>query len=181
MKKFLIVCAIFGSFIAAQAQWSVGLDARLAPWGEVRKNAGTDIVVNYKFNMRYFFVMPSAGLFYQNFYYDGINWIPSPPAGCKEKGYRTGFDITAVIGKDFKVGPGSLGLFTGPRYCYAFAQQKVSPEGFEPNNLDWRIGASYSIWKITASAKVDFACLKLNKAFNDHPVPVLAIGLAYNF
>ncbi len=125
--------------------------------------------------------MPSVGLFYQSFCYDDIIWVPCAPPGCKDKGYRTGFDITAVIGKDFKVGPGSLGLFTGPRYGYAFAQQKVSPEGFEPNNLDWRIGASYSMWKITASAKVDIACLKFRKGYDEHQVPVLAIGLAYNF
>ena len=54
-----------------------------------------------------------------------------------------------------------------------------------PNSLDWRVGLSYSIWKITASVKCDIGLLRQMKhprtgGYDDKQVPVLGIGIAYN-
>lgn len=186
MKKLLVFFVLLSSWAMAQAQWSVGLDARLAPWGDGRNNAGSDLVINYKLPVAGFFVMPSAGLFYKKYIYK-IEWVgynPSSPTDYKVPyktyGYQTGFDLACVVGKGFNLGVGELAFFTGPRYAYAFARSDQAAD-FNRNSFDWRIGASYSIWKFTASAKVDIACLKFRKGYDEHQVPVLAIGLAYNF
>ncbi len=192
MKK-IILLSIFVvlSSVAGFARWSVGADARIAPSGEMSESYGTDIVVNYQFPIHSFFIMPSVGLFYQSFTEKGV-WISGGNGeNLKNEGYRTGIDFTCVIGKPFNLGAGKVNVFTGPRYAYAFASNPEF-EDFDPylqNSFDWRVGLSYSIWKITASAKVDFAFLRLYKK-HDSDVYVdyvekqpttFAFGLAYNF
>jgi len=191
MKKVVLLglIAIFSS-MAGFAQWSVGLDARLAPWCNERQNYGTDIVVNYQLPIGSFFIMPSAGLFYQRFPEEGF-WIVGnygQKPDIKNEGYRTGFDLTCVFGKQFNLGAGKAAIFTGPRYAYAFASHPEFEE-FDPylqNTFDWRIGVSYSIWKITVSAKADISCLRMYKrelmVDDPHKQPTtLAFGVAYNF
>ena len=180
MKKLFILLTILVSCVVAQAQWSVGLDARIAPWNTDNRNYGTDIVVNYQLNAGGLFVLPSAGLFYkclkEEDMYLGLNG-PSPHTYSKN-GYQTGFDVGIFIGKEFSLGPGALGIFTGPRYGYAFISDVCDP--VNRNSLDWRIGVSYRIWKITASVKCDIGCLKYASYYNHRQVSTLAIGVAYN-
>ncbi len=136
MKKVALFALSFLLFaiVGAKAQMSVELDARLAPWGgDMRENMGTDVVLNYKLSVADTYVMPSAGMFYKK-YTKEIGWEYIIPGGgpynppYKTYGYQTGFDFTVVIGKDFKLGVGKLGFFTGPRYSYAFARSQNASE-----------------------------------------------------
>lgn len=199
MKRFIVIIALMLSWFAAQAQWSIGFDARLAPWGDTQRNMGTDLVVNYKFSLSKFYLMPTAGFFYQKYtkeenvlidgYYpwSGPDNGPNIPPEKYGFGYRSGFDLACVIGKSFDVGAGEIAVFTGPRYAYAFAQHTGAEvnNAHLPNSLDWRVGLSYSIWKITASVKCDIGLLRQMKhprtgGYDDKQVPVLGIGIAYN-
>ena len=101
MKKLFILLTILVSCIAAQAQWSVGLDARIAPWGsDNKKHMGTDITLNYRLPVSSFYVMPSVGLFYTNFF-EEADWDGGKCYG--NSGYQTGFDFALVVGKSFGV------------------------------------------------------------------------------
>ena len=186
MKKFIVFTVLLLSWVAAQAQWSVGVDARIAPWGQERKNAGTDIMVSYKIPVKSFYVMPSVGLFYKKYYEE----LDCDPSWYVKHGYQTGFDLTVVAGKSFGLGIGTLSVFTGPRYAYAYASRSHVFTDFIPNSFDWRIGVDYTFSKFTVSAKCDIATLKFQKdsdtpyhkaKYTEHQVPALAIGLAYNF
>lgn len=188
MKKLFILLTLLVSCVAAQAQWSVGLDACIAPWGsDNKKHMGTDITLNYRLPVSSFYVMPSVGLFYTNFF-EEADWDGGKCYG--NSGYQTGFDFALVVGKSFGVGIGKLSVFTGPRYAYAFASKSNIGADYVPHNFDWRIGVDYSISKFTISAKIDIATLKLLKdeeyafgirKYSEHQVPTLAVGLAYHF
>lgn len=198
MKKLFILLTLLVSCVAAQAQWSVGLDARIAPWGNDQKNMGTDIVANYKLPVGGFFIMTSVGFFYQKYtqnrnveYYYVDKRVQGQSSRDDIKydfGYRSGIDLTCVIGKSFSLGTGDFAIFTGPRYAYAYAE-KPDESAFcnhLQNSFDLRVGASYTLWKITASAKCDIGLLRYLKQdnagdYNDRQVPILAIGVAYNF
>lgn len=196
MKKLIVLITCLIMCVVVKAQWSVGFDARIAPWGDDQKNMGTDIVLNYNFGLKNnFFLMPSVGFFYQRYttkddviYY--YSYVDGRGSGSQDKydyGSRSGVDFTLVIGKSFNLGAGSIALFTGPRYGYAYAtkQIEVIRSDYLRNTLDWRIGASYSIWKITASVKCDIGLLRYLKNhhvadYKDHQIPVLGIGISYN-
>jgi len=190
MKRFILILTVTFAFLAANAQWSVGLDARFAPCNDVRQNVGTDITLNYQLNFGNLFVTPSIGFFYQK-YTNSTYEITGGGSFPHNQGYRTGIDISAVAGLLFKLGIGKLGFFTGPRYGYAFASKKEFDSSlfadYLPNSFDWRIGASYKIWKITASTKFDIACLKFKKkdsrgySSDYNQASSIAIGLAYDF
>lgn len=186
MKQIISFIALLFSFITVQAQWSVELDMRYAPANDIRQNIGTDILVNYKVNLGRFFVQPSVGLFYER--YTNSSYEINGGTFPSNKGYRTGIDISAVGGMQFDLGLGKFGVFTGPRYGYAFAQKKECDHRFFydylPNSFDWRFGISYSFWRLTASAKVDIACLNFKKSSShssEKQPTTLAIGVAYNF
>lgn len=176
MKKLFILLTLLVSCVAAQAQWSVGVDARIAPWNTYCRNYGTDIVVNYQLNVGGIFIMPTVGFFYDRLKKESVNLGPKYIKDADQ----TGFDLGIFAGKEFSLGPGAFGVFTGPRYGYAFMSDYVCDPVYR-NSLDWRVGVSYKIWKITSSVKCDIGCLKYSPSYNHLQVPTLAIGVAYNF
>ena len=197
MKKIIALLAFVVSWAVAQAQWSVEVDARIAPWGYNRANLGTDIVASYKLPVGGFYIAPSAGIFYKNFY-QRTDYCGGP--NYSHWGYQTGVDVAVVAGKGFKVGAGTFSVFTGPRYGYAFASKCHLQTDFVPHSLDWRVGVDYSFGKFTVSAKCDIAMLKYQKdairswynrqeeryedyiyKYDKRHVPALVLGIAYNF
>ena len=197
MKKIFALLVFVVSWAAAQAQWSVEVDARIAPWGGERANLGTDIVASYKLPVGGFYIAPSAGIFYKN-YYQSTEYYGGP--NYPHWGYQTCVDVAVVAGKGFKLGSGMFSVFTGPRYGYAFASKCHLQSDFVPHSLDWRLGVDYSFSKFTVSAKCDIAMLKYQKdtirsrynrqeeryedyicKYDERQVSVLVVGLAYNF
>ena len=185
MKNVLVAIALLTSIVSVSAQWSVGVDARLAPFGETLKRyAGTDIVLNYSYDFcGSLYLMPSVGLFYKN-YYDDNDWVGGP--GRKGNDYQTGIDFSIVAGKKFLLNKGFVSIFTGPRYGYAFVTNfyMVDPNR---NSFDWRIGAAYKICKFLISAKFDIGCLNFAKddlgykIIKYSPTQTLVLGVAYDF
>ena len=194
MKKLVLFLVLMAASMAASAQWSIGADVRWAPFGSDgdRHNVGTDIVVNYTHDFRGgFYLMPSVGLFYKNYYSHGL-WEGGPghyPV------YQTGFDVVVVGGKKFNLSKGSFSIFTGPRYAYAYATKTLNMT-VSPNSLDWRIGIGYTVNKITLSLKADIGCLKTKYDYQyfiydyDHSSrpriekfhsTTFSLGVAYNF
>lgn len=186
MKKLVILLVLMATSVAASAQWSVGVDARLAPFGHYnsQRSIGTDISVNYTQDFKDgFFMMPSLGLFYKSHFKD--QWDGGTGFNIY---YQTGFDITVVFGKQFECSKGSFSIYTGPRYAYAYAT-KTLDMSISPNSLDWRIGIGYSINKITLSLKADIGCLKTKYRYKnvsnlegpEFHSTTFALGVAYNF
>lgn len=191
MKKIIVLLVLVLSWVAAHAQWSVGLDARIAPWGGKRANLGTDIVASYKMSVGSFYITPSAGLFYKN-YYQRTEYDGGP--NYSHWGYQTGVDVAIVAGNSFKVGSGTFSVFSGPRYGYAFVSKSHLFNDFLHHSFDWRVGAEYSFGKFTVSAKCDIAMLKYQQdyvwkdsggehvyEYDERQVPALVVGVAYNF
>ena len=66
MKRVLLFVVLVASCIVANAQWSIGADVRIAPFGRYGEDhhVGSDIVVNYSVDMPLdFYIMPTIGVF----------------------------------------------------------------------------------------------------------------------
>ena len=183
MKRVLLFVVLVASCIVANAQWSIGADVRIAPFGRYGEDhhVGSDIVVNYSVDMPLdFYIMPTIGVFYRGYYSE--TWMDGGYHSYYDR-YHLGLDLTMVGGWKFKIAKGHWSVFTGPRYAYACIS-KVWNDRLNRNSFDWRIGVSYSpISRITCSAKVDIACLRLDKdsRYSPKQTPTLAFGIAYNF
>lgn len=186
MRNLLVLFVLITSALGVNAQWSIGVDARLAPFGkEVKRNVGSDIVLNYSKDFAgSFYFMPSVGFFYKNYY--GKDRFPSEDARFTSF-YQTGVDVSVVVGKKFRISKGYLSIFLGPRYGYSFAEKF---RHFDPNrnSLDLRAGVSWTIKRITMSGKFDYGWLTLGKHDCEHDlvfigtyytIPTIAIGVAY--
>ncbi len=173
-KRFAAAIVVGMVCVAACAQFGVGADLRLAPWGghegdyEVLESRfiGSDIVANYKFELpKGFYLLPEVGFVYQSMYKTDMKdyWIYYTPLGgtaenkdYPDKPYQVGFDVTALAGYNLSR---HWSVFTGPRYGYSFVS---NPEwvSYRRHHFDWRIGLDYTIGKWSISAKCDIAFLK---------------------
>ena len=182
MKRVLLFVVLVASCIVANAQWSIGADVRIDPFGGYAQqhHVGGDIVVNYSVDLpSNFYIMPTVGVFYRDYYSE----VQVLGGHSYYNGYHLGFDLTMVAGWKFKIAKGHWSVFTGPRYAYACVSKAMNDELIR-NSFDWRIGVSYSpISRITCSAKVDIGCLRLHKdpRYDRKQTPTLAFGIAYNF